>query len=308
MTIPILLIFDSLSDGTPMCASAAKGGRPRVRRISGACPGLKARGGVKQSMDISPAVPAERVRQPSRLASRAAKRFYLATAVLFVALAFVGFSRFYLQGRSYPGRPIPEPIKLLVIAHGVSMSLWLLFLVMQTALISVRNVKLHMRLGMFGAGLAAAIVVLGVWLGIMSARVTPPEARIWGMAPKQFMAVPMISVLTFGVLVAIAIWKRKKPAIHRSMIISATLVTLSAAVSRIDALNHLYAGTVLDRELGPFVGTMALGLLILAARCLYIRGFDRWLAIGVGIMLAVSVFIMQIAPTAAWDRFASLFV
>lgn len=259
-------------------------------------------------MDISPAVPAERVRQPSRLASRAAKRFYLATALLFVAFAFVGFSRFYLHGRSYPGRPIPEPIKLLVIGHGLTMSFWLLFLVLQTAIISVRNVKLHMRLGMFGAGLALLNVVLGVWLAVMSARVSPPEMTIWGMTPKQFMAVPMISVLAFGVLVAIAIWKRKRPAIHRSMIISATLVTMSAAVSRIDTLNKLYAGTEFDRQLGPFAITMLLAVLILLARCIVTRSFDKWLAIGVGIMFAVSVFIMQIAPTAAWDHFASLFV
>ncbi len=259
-------------------------------------------------MEIASAVSADRARKSGRVLSRAAKKFYFAAALLFAAFAFVGFSRFYLHGRSYPGRPIPEPIKLLVIAHGVSMSLWLLFLVMQTALISVRNVKLHMRLGMFGAGLAAAIVVVGVWLGIMSARVTPPEARIWGMAPKQFMAVPVISVLVFGVLVGVAIWKRKKPAIHRSMIIAATLVTLSAAVSRIDALNNLYLGTVFEREFGPFTGTMVLGLALLAARCLLTRSFDKWLAIGVGIMIAVSIFIMQIAPTAAWDRLASLVV
>lgn len=259
-------------------------------------------------MDISPTVQAPRVRQPSRLASRAAKRFYLATALLLVAFAFVGFSRFYLHGRSYPGRPIPEPIKLLVIAHGVSMSLWLLFLVLQTTLISVRNVKLHMRLGMFGAGLAVAIVVLGVWLAIMSARVTPPEARIWSMTPKQFMAVPMISVLVFGAMVGIAIWKRKKPAIHRSMIISATLVTMSAAVSRIDTLNKLYAGTEIERLFGPFALTMLLAVLILAARCALTRTFDKWLAIGVGVVLGLSVFIMQIAPTGLWDAFASLFV
>ena len=259
-------------------------------------------------MDISPAVSSERVRRPSRLASRAAKRFYLAASLVFVAIAFVGFSRFYLHGRSYPGRPIPEPIKLLIISHAVTISLWLVFLVLQATLVSVRNVKLHMRLGMFGAGLAAINVVLGVWLAIMSARVTPAEMLIWGMTPKQFMAVPMISVLAFGVLVGVAIWKRKRPAIHRSMIIAATLVTMSAAVSRIDTLNKLYTGTEVERLFGPFALTMLLSVLLLAVRCALIRSLDRWLAVGTLIVLGVSVVIMNIAKTGAWNAFASVFV
>ncbi len=259
-------------------------------------------------METNTAVVVDRAHKPGRVVSRAAKKFFLASALLFLALAFVGFSRFYLHGRSYPDRPIPPPIKWLVIAHAVSMSLWVLLLVTQTTLIARSNRKLHMKVGVFGAALAAVVVVLGVWLAIMSARVAPPEAVIWSMTPKQFMAVPLISVLAFGALVGVGIWKRRKPAIHRSMMIAATLVTLSAAVSRIDALNNLYLGTPVDRYFGPFALTMALGILLLAVRCALTRSFDRWFAVGVGVMLAVSVFIMQIAPTAAWARFASIFV
>ncbi len=178
-------------------------------------------------------------------------------------LAFVGFSRFYLHGRSYPGRPIPEPIKLLIISHAVTISLWLVFSVLQATLVSVRNVSCTSTWDVPG-GLAAINVVLGVWLAIMSA-VTPADL---GMTPKQFMAVPMISVLRSGCW-----WCRdleaQRPAIHRSMIIAATLVTMSAAVSRIDTLNKLYGHRV--EPCSPFALTMLLAVLLLAVRCALIR-------------------------------------
>lgn len=255
----------------------------------------------------SPA-PVLRPRVSRASAVGAAKWFYPASAVLLLALAFIGFGRFFLHGRAFPDRPIHPDIKLTVVAHAVSMMVWLVLLVVQPVLIALRKHRLHMALGKFGAGLALVIVVLGVMTALGSAKTTPAEAVIWGLTVKQFMAVPFISVWVFAGFVALGVVYRKKPDIHRAMMFFATMTTMSAAVSRIDALNNLYLGTVWESWFGPFFMTNLLGVLLLAVRCALIRGFDRYFAIGLAGMIAAGMFIMNFAPTGAWEAFATLLV
>ena len=234
--------------------------------------------------------------------------FYTFAAALMLVLTFIGFSKFFLNGQAYPGRPIAPPIKTLVIAHGSAMTAWLLLLLVQPLLILRNQRRLHMTLGTLGAALATLILILGTWLAIQSATVTPPEARIWGLPPKQFMAVPFISVWIFAAFVALGIAFRRKPAVHRPMMLLATLSAMSAAISRIDPLNNLYLGTVWERLFGPFALTLALGVLLLIIRMIITRAFDRWFTLGMTALIALDLFIWQIAPTPAWQGFATIFV
>lgn len=234
--------------------------------------------------------------------------FYPMTGVLLVALTVWGFRHFFLHGQSHPGRPITPPIRTLIIIHGVAMTLWMLLFTLQPWLVATRRVKTHMNLGRLGMVIAAAVLVLGVMIGVSSARVTPPEVRIWGLPAKQFMAVPVISVLAFAGFVAAAVIKRRRSAIHRPMMLCATLAIMGAAVSRIDLFSNLYIGTVWERAFGPFFSTLVLAIVLLALRCALTRAFDRWLALGVALLIGVSYFIMKIAPTGVWDSLASIVV
>ena len=90
------------------------------------------------------------------------------------------------------------------------------------------------------------------------------------------------------------------------MMLTATLCTISAALNRIDALNQLYIGTVWDRVFGPFFAAVVLAFLLLALRCILLRGLDRWLAAGVAAVTLLSAFIVWLARTPAWDSFATL--
>jgi hypothetical protein len=238
----------------------------------------------------------------------AARWFYPGTAVLLLVLCFVGFNDFYLHGRAYPDRPIDPRIRLTVLAHGTVMTAWLFLMVFQPMLVALNRRKLHMRVGKIGAALAGAILILGTMTAIGSARTTPPQALIWGLPPKQFMAVPIISVWVFAALVALAVHYRRKPVRHRALMLFATMNAMSAGISRIDPLNDLYLGTVWERWFGPFFLTLVPGAVLLALRCAVIRRFDRWFALGFAIMFAVAVFIMNLAPTRAWASFASVLV
>jgi hypothetical protein len=246
---------------------------------------------------------------PAAAGSRAAERartkyFWAASAAFLLVLVFVGFRHFYLHGRAYPGRELPPPIRDLVITHGVSMTLWMFLLVVQPFLIVGKKPRVHMLLGWIGTALAALITVVGWKTGVASASVTPPEVRIWGLPPAQFMIVPVVSVVVFAAFVAIGVAARKRPEIHRPAMFLATLSALSAAVSRIDALNDLYLGSWAEAWFGPFFMTLVVGAVLVAVKCALARSFDRWFAGGFAALVLADVLIVRMAPSETWTAFA----
>jgi hypothetical protein len=234
-----------------------------------------------------------------------ARLFYFVIAALLVMLMFLGFQQFYLHGKAYPNRELASPIRTLVIMHGIGMSAWVLLFLVQPLLIMAGNRHAHMMLGRIGAVLAVCIVILGLRLGIESTLISPPEMRIWGLAPKQFMAVPIIGIIIFAGFVIAGVWNRRRPEVHRPMMLLATLAAMPAAVSRIDSINALYHGTAWETVFGPFFGTLAIGAFFLAMKWLLTRSLDRWFAIGYAGLVVSSALIMQLATTRAWDHFAS---
>jgi hypothetical protein len=162
-----------------------------------------------------------------------------------------------------------------------------------------------MMLGRVGAVLAACIVFLGLRVGVEAARINPPDMKLWGLVPKQFMAIPVISILIFAVFVIAGVWNRRRPEVHRPMMLLGVLAVIPAAVDRIDAIRSLYSGTVWGTLFGPFLGSLLIGLLWLVVKWLLTRSWDRWYAMGYAGLVVASALIMRLATTIAWDHFAS---
>lgn len=234
--------------------------------------------------------------------------FYTIASALLLVLTFLGFKLFYLQGQAFPGRPLTPPIRTLLIVHGVLMTAWMLLSVVQPLLVATGRRRVHMTLGMFGAALAAAIVVVGYLTAINATRVNPPDLRLFGLAPKEFLTVPLSGILTFGAFVVAGIMNRRRPEVHRPMMFMASLAIVSAAMGRMPALNDWYAGTWLEHCLSAFVSTLALGALLLGLKCALEKRFDRWFATAFGILAIVCVSVSLAAKTDAWVAFASLLV
>ena len=239
------------------------------------------------------------------ISPKRARLFYFGAAALLLVLMSLGFQQFYLHGKAYPNRELAPPIRTLLILHGIGMSAWMLLFLVQPLLIMTGNRRIHMMLGRIGAVLAACIVILGFRLGIDATQISPPDMIIWGLAPKQFMAVPIISIMIFAGFVSAGVWNRRRPEVHRPMMLLATLAAMPAAVSRIDSINALYHGTAWETVFGPFFGTLAIGAFFLAMKWLLTRSLDRWFAIGYAGLVVSSALIMQLASTRAWDHFAS---
>jgi hypothetical protein len=236
----------------------------------------------------------------------AARYFYSISAIVLFALMAIGFQQFYLHGKAYPNRPLAPPTRVAVISHGIAMSAWMVLFVVQPLLVATNNRKLHITLGKIGAVLSALIVILGMNIAIQSGKFTPPEAKIWGLPGKNFMAVPVISILLFAVFVAIGVIARKKPAIHRPMMFMAVMATMAAAVSRIDYLDSLYHMTIWERVFGPFFMTLVIGFVLFVIKTALTRSFDRYYALGFVALVAVNWFTWTIAPTDAWLSVANV--
>jgi len=234
-----------------------------------------------------------------------ARLFYFGVAALLLTLMLLGFQQFYLHGKAFPNRELAPPIRTLLILHGIGMSAWVLLFLVQPLLIVAGNRRDHMMLGRIGAVLAACIVILGFRLGIESTLISPPDMRIWGLAPKQFMAVPIIGIMIFAGYVIVGVWNRRRPEVHRPVMLLATMAAMPAAVSRIDFISVLYHGTVWETVFGPFFGTLVIGAFFLVMKCLLTRSLNRWFAMGYAGLVVSSALIMQLATTSAWDHFAS---
>lgn len=243
---------------------------------------------------------------PKRTRPHAGGRFFYtgAAVCLFVVMLF-GFQQFYLHGRAFPNRPLAPPIRTLIIAHGIAMTTWVLLLLVQPLLVVNRKFRAHMALGKLGAALAVCVFILGWKLAIAATRITPPQVRLWNMPMKQFMAVPIISIMMFAGFVTLAILNRRRPAIHRPMMLLATLAAIPAALDRIDAIRSLYEHTVWGAWFGPFFASLVIGLVFFVVKWAVTRKFDRYYALGWATLVTTGAGIMKLATTGVWNGIAT---
>jgi len=122
-------------------------------------------------------------------------------------------------------------------AHGIAMTLWIGFLVTQSALIQRGHREFHKALGRLSYVLVPAIVVATVnfvHFRVRDARDLPPIAL-------HFLALVLIALLVFVTLWALALYHRRSPGTHARYMI-ATIFPLFTPVT--------------DRLIGRYVPSM----------------------------------------------------
>ena len=92
------------------------------------------------------------------------------------------------------------PLKLLVALHGVLFTTWLGLFIVQTRLIAAQNYRLHQKLGIAGAVLAALVVADGITTALIGA--PDPRIRPMGLTGLQFLIFPLMGITFFGVCIA----------------------------------------------------------------------------------------------------------
>jgi uncharacterized membrane protein YozB (DUF420 family) len=86
----------------------------------------------------------------------------------------------------------------------------------------------HRRLGWVGAGLAVAMVVLGI-VGSLIAASRPTGFIDIPVPPLQFLVVPFNLVIIFGIFVTLGIVNRRDSQSHKRYMILAAIALMEAA-------------------------------------------------------------------------------
>ena len=153
------------------------------------------------------------------------RMFYTTMALAILIVIFVGFSRtFYLRPYYFPERLIP-----LLIVHGTIFSSWIALFVTQTMLVATKNTRIHMKLGIAGLVLAPLMLLIGTYTALVRAKGPSPLPDV---NPLAFLTIPLGDMLIFGILFGAAYYYRNKLAIHKRLMLLASIALLPAGVAR----------------------------------------------------------------------------
>ncbi|HXC96045.1 MAG TPA: hypothetical protein VNU92_10100 [Edaphobacter sp.] len=175
------------------------------------------------------------VRPVSRILGRGGlldRYFYFFLSLLVAAIVVAGFSQTVDRGLFHAAPPRP----VLLWIHGAAFSGWVVFFILQSALVRVRKVSVHRTLGWFGVALGAMMVMVGTVVAVVMGRFDALQIH---RPDPAFLSIPFFDMLAFGTLFGLAILWRGKPETHRRFIVLATCELVGAAFARFDyVFNH----------------------------------------------------------------------
>lgn len=225
---------------------------------------------------------------------RRERLFYTGMAVAFVLLVFAGFARTYYL-RPYFGTPTLTPLLHL---HGLLFTSWLALLLAQTILVAANRTRLHRRLGLAGAVLAALMILVGTLTAVVRAKAF--EAPPGTASPLVFLTIPLGDMLVFALLVGAAFYYRRRGDVHKRLMLLATIAILPAAVARLPFDFIQQAGPL------AFFGLPDLFVLVILLYDLLTRGRPHRATVWGGLLLIVSHPLrLMVGNTQAWLSFAT---
>ena len=159
--------------------------------------------------------------------------FYFAMALLMAGVIVAGFCR-TVDPHLFHAAP-PRPFLLWV--HAAAFTGWIAFYILQSGLVRTRNVRIHRTLGWFGVALGAFMIPLGFIVAVIMGRFDKFTLHQPGV--EEFLIVPYYDMVVFGIALALAILWRRKPDLHRPLLLIATAILLDAGFGRFDYIfNH----------------------------------------------------------------------
>jgi hypothetical protein len=218
--------------------------------------------------------------------------FHLWMVLLMCFFIFGGFGLTYLGPLASGTFPPAPPV---VHLHGVAFFGWMALLVTQSVLVNVRNVRLHRSLGTFGIAYAGILVFLGLLITIISA-----DSSSWTDDSYGLMYLSLVAPTSFTAIFALAIRNARTPAVHRNLILLATLSILMPGINRLYMMG-------LGLSQVPFYGTYATMDLMLAAILIQERKATETISratwIAAAIIVVPQLLLSVVAPSPAFRQF-----
>jgi hypothetical protein len=186
--------------------------------------------------------------------------------------------------------------------HGIVLTSWYVWLVVQTSMVRTGRTATHRQLGVIGGVLGAAVVVAGpmATLGVVG-RVRAagfdwdtdmsviPSLGIEGVPMVNFVSQVVwgnfVSIAVFAGLLATALLLRRSPQAHKRLMVLASIAIVGPALARISRW------PVLGGEDGPFIPLILVGLLlaVIAHDLVVERRVHRATWIGCGVIVLAAI-------------------
>jgi hypothetical protein len=175
-------------------------------------------------------------------------RFFTRLALAMLGLTVLGFSRTYLL---VPQLGLPAdtlPFTPLVHLHAAVAFGWCVLFAVQSWLVASGRTPQHRTLGALGVVLYGALVLLGPFVAVHS------TAR-YGSPPDElaFLAVSTGNIIAYTVLFGAALHYRRRPDVHKRLMVLGMVAMLTAPFGRILPFPYL-----LNHVVGPGLVVAAL--------------------------------------------------
>jgi hypothetical protein len=238
---------------------------------------------------------------------------FVGMAAWFVALVLAGFIPDSLMKIELVRTGQRPPFPIILHMHAVLMGSFLLLLLAQTWLMATGRREYHMRLGVLGAALASALVIVGLllapamyhfaWNALQAA--PTPEAREKLQRAVAFSENIKLVQLYIGLLFSIFLViglraRRTDPGLHKRMMILATAIPLPAGIDRIQWLPSSLPGSALS----PIVYTLVAVSPMFVWDVVRNRRIHRAYWIWLGLFLPVAVVVNSLWDTPWWHATA----
>jgi len=219
--------------------------------------------------------------------------FYLGIVGAIVVTVFAGFApTYYLRSFSDKDALIP-----LLHLHGFVFTSWIVLLLTQTMLVATNRVDIHRRLGIVGAVIAVLMIIVGTLTAIIRAKqgAAPPG----GPPSLVFLVIPLTDMVVFPTLVGAGFYFRRRPDVHKRLMLLATVAILPAAIARLP-FEILKAGPPAFFGIADFfiVAFIVYDLITL-------RRIHRATALGGLLIVASQPLRLMLGGTGAWLSFAT---
>ena len=155
--------------------------------------------------------------------ARGRSKVYLAFGVVAAFVALIGFAKTFF----HPLLTGTFQAPLVVYLHGVCLFGWVAFFCVQSLLIQRREIALHRRLGWWGCGLAAGVIITTLCVGVLASR----RALAGGAAEiaSAELLVIIMEMAVFAALVVAPVLQRRRPEVHKRLMLLALLGALGPA-------------------------------------------------------------------------------
>jgi hypothetical protein len=160
------------------------------------------------------------------------RRFFVGITAAMIVAILAGFAPTWFL-RPWLYKPVMLPFTPLVWLHGLLFTGWALLFMTQVGLVSTNRLGVHRRLGVLGVVFAVAMAVVGTLAALYGVhRASGPP----GIPPLSFVAVPLATVPAFAGLILTGLRYRRRPDVHKRLMLLAMIVFLPPAFGRMTFL------------------------------------------------------------------------